>query len=40
MLRILHLEESKLIKKKMGDIVQATGHLYFPVKSPKEAIQS
>lgn len=39
MLRILHLEESKLIKKKMGDIVQATGHLYFPVKSPKEAIQ-
>jgi len=38
MLKILHLEESNLIKKKMGDIVESTGHLYFPVKSPREAL--
>lgn len=38
MLNILHLEESKLIKKRIGDIVQSTGHLYSPVRSPKEAM--
>ena len=39
MLKILHLEESRFIKKKMGDIVESTGHLYYPAKSPKEAIE-
>lgn len=38
MLKILHLEQSNLIKRKMGDIVESTGHLYFPVSTPKEAI--
>lgn len=38
MLRILHLEESKLVKKRMGDIVESTGHLYYPAQSPKEAM--
>ncbi len=38
MLKILHLEQSNLIKKKMGDIVESTGHLYFSVESPREAI--
>lgn len=39
MLKILHLEESRFIKKKMGDIVKSTGHLYYPVSSPAEAIE-
>ncbi len=38
MLKILHLEGSRFIKKKMGDIVESTGHIYYPVGSPKEAM--
>ncbi|MBN2897529.1 MAG: diguanylate cyclase [Clostridia bacterium] len=40
MLKILHLEESRFIKKKMGDIVESTGHFYYPANSPREAIET
>jgi two-component system cell cycle response regulator len=39
MLKILHLEESRFIKKKMGDIVEGTGHFYYPAQTPAEAIE-
>lgn len=38
MLKILHLEESRFIKRKMGDIVESTGHFYYPAQTPAEAI--